>query len=975
MEKEKSITIYQGYEFRSYIGNIYNERDFFYEQYCQAARCIAEIVLESEKFIRQSEKNRGNDLQKKRALQRYPNNIIAFCAKRGNGKTSAMLSMSHALENLSVKKSSEQELFWERVFNTPLYLRTHETEIHIRQEKERIKNYSFLVMETIDPANMEQNDSILLNILSRMYHMWNEDFSRRRGRLDSEEERTSQKLIHAFQNAYRNVYSLKKPLNEDELDEYDGLTRLSEKGDSINVKHAFIELTEYFLKYFNKDMLVIQVDDADLNTERVYEIVEDIRKYCVGPSILVILAVHLDTLRNCIEQENVKRYRYLLDERILIPHLQRSKCREMAERYINKLIPGYHQIHLPYIDEWFRIGRTDIDLYYTVLSDNLSDTDLLNLDENKKILSYNYQHRLFHLIYEKTGIILMPAKSYLHNFLPRRYRDLSHFLSYFCDMEDIDVSGKGSLTSLLETCYGRKKSGRISEEQKIHRKLLGVRKKNLEKMMIYFLQYWCPVSLEKNQLKILQEIAAVPLKMKCQITIALLNEYCDKIQYALNESDMDFHLKGDIKFPDSEEDITYVHVMDILEQLKKQLNTEHKFEFLYAIKLYYSICMNLSFCIQMEKGEDFLEIIEMTGGKIFPTSSFYATSYDIEQDAVCIEFFQKMMKNKIMSPTEIGWDQLFRAVEFKGNCVDEKNEEILVRAPDDTGWMLNEEIRWMLMDFNKVLFHFISHEWISEHCYKESSNKNKNAFSGVSSALQLICNFDLRDRIRRYAFSSSDRQAEFVDKIQNLCKNMDNLVVVKKVSGKKAGKDPDPDDDMWIENPPAQYLELSMNMEESVINELLGMQKIEYGVPSYIHMLNAASPRKCILKFFQIVEAVAEGIGLEDSGENDWWQISDFCDSAYLEHGKYLEYLGYINAFREYLELCRDFINKEKISNPKTEQNEKRLRRLRIKTSGYLEIRPSVLDDCKKMNLDHLVENLNDENWITEKMLMKSIPY
>ena len=365
-ETAKNITIYYGYEFRTYTGNIYDKNEFFYAQYCQTARCISEIVNESEIFCEKyrngrSEYDQESSRAERQELRGYPNNIVAFCSRRGNGKTSAMLSMTRALEMLPLKDETEEKYeFWRKARDTPRKFYDNNHENFERKAKKQVEDCSYLVMETIDPANMEQNDSILLNILSRMYHMWNQDFKQEKSR----DEYISRDLVNAFQDAYRNVYSLKKPLEGDELDEYDSLTRLSEKGDSVNTKHAFRKLVEYFLQYFKKNMLVIPVDDADLNTTRAYEIVEDLRKYCVGPRILVILALHLDTLRNCIEQENVKRYRYLLSNQMNIPHLPGNKCREMAERYIDKLIPGYHQIHLPYVDEWFRTGRSDINLFY-----------------------------------------------------------------------------------------------------------------------------------------------------------------------------------------------------------------------------------------------------------------------------------------------------------------------------------------------------------------------------------------------------------------------------------------------------------------------------------------------------------------------------------------------------------------------------------------------------------------------------------
>lgn len=1000
-EVQKSITIYQGYEFRTYIGDIYNENDFFYDQYCQAARCISEIVTESENYRRefgsssQSYENKYSRMTRKQVLRGYPNNIIAFCARRGNGKTSAMLSMSKTLEKLPVSESEDDKRnFWEKVRNTPRNRYDPKDPGSEYKSRIRAEERSYLVMDAIDPANMEPNDSILLNILSRMYHMWEADInsSSRPERYGDERERN---LIHEltknFQKAYRNVYSLKSPLAGDELDEYDSLTRLSEKGDSVNTKNAFIDLVESFLTYFQKDMLVIQVDDADVNTTRAYEIVEDIRKYFVGPRILVILALHLDTLRNCIEQENVKRYQYLLDEQILIPHLQGSKCREMAERYIDKLIPGYHQIHLPYIDEWFRGEKTDVNLHYFLISRYSEFKDILKYDEYS---SLNYQHRLFRLIYEKTGIILMPAKDYLHNFLPRRYRELSHFLSYFCDMEDIEVSGDGSLDILMKTCYGGKeyeesqKQKEYEESQKQiekHWNLLRIRKENLEKMLVYFMQYWCPISLEKEQVKILQEIFSVPLKLKCQKTIDLLREYCERLQ--LNTLDTGSYLKSPVEFPDDDESVSYAQVIYVLHQLKKKLNVEHKFEFLYAIQLYYSICMNQSVCVHLERGEAFTEIAEMAGGAVFPFYSFYERDSDAENDFIYAEFLRRMLQNHQISPTMMGWDHLFKVVKLnenyherakrdgrKGIWTEKRDEDILIIKRDerekDRGWVINPEIKWLAMDFNQMLFYLIENEWIFRHSRSELLHGNENAYEEVSFALQIICNFDFQNRIRKYSSYPVEIESDLKKQMESLCQNIEYL------SSKENIEDDVESEysikEMRIKNPPAQDLYIPGDITGAV-NELLGTTE-EHIYPFILFMLTCASPKRSVFTFFEIVRETSEAIDArKDSDVVNWENIEESCQHVWDNHSHCLEYLSCIEAFQEYIEMCKKFIEGNRslglvrnITQGTAYHNEAELKELRVQTENYMKIRSTIIEESQKSDLSELVDNLKKCDWLTK---------
>ena len=96
------IRIKQGREYRAAIDpeRVNSETEFFYNAYQEAKSQLREILLA---FDQNSKRDTKALSTKKRIeqLHEYPNNVIAFCADRGRGKTTAMLSFSGALEALS----------------------------------------------------------------------------------------------------------------------------------------------------------------------------------------------------------------------------------------------------------------------------------------------------------------------------------------------------------------------------------------------------------------------------------------------------------------------------------------------------------------------------------------------------------------------------------------------------------------------------------------------------------------------------------------------------------------------------------------------------------------------------------------------------------------------------------------------------------------------------------------------------------
>ena len=136
----------------------------------------------------------------------------------------------------------------------------------------------------------------------------------------------------------------------------DDLEMLSNIGDNTNIKNNLLDLITKFLKFVNeKDYLVIQIDDTDLNVENAYYISEDIRKFFMIPNVIVLMATKPEILTKAIEQEYIKNFSFLINENKESYH----EYYKMASKYLQKLIPGTRRIMLPEIS--LKNGMEDYD--------------------------------------------------------------------------------------------------------------------------------------------------------------------------------------------------------------------------------------------------------------------------------------------------------------------------------------------------------------------------------------------------------------------------------------------------------------------------------------------------------------------------------------------------------------------------------------------------------------------------------------
>lgn len=551
MGNSKTIEVIKGEEFKIKEITI-QENNFFYGVFEQARDRLIDILKantsnNSEMYccnrnVCDNFRNKDDDKNNAFKERKYINNIIAFCGERGQGKTSAMLSFTQALKN-----KNKCKLF--------------------RDNNSIINAYTFDILKPIDPTTLESNDNIISNILAVMFNMFKDKWQNSDHSKVCIEQKND--VLKFFNKCYKQINRIKNS-NSCKNDTFeDNLENLSERGESSNLSENLEQLIKLVLGFNDgndKHMLVIQVDDTDLNINRAYEIVEDIRKYLLISNVVVIMAVRIRQLSFAVEQQ------YRKDLAVMIgsgERIDKYELQQMAERYIEKLIPNGRKISLPEINTSGICNSVDVKLTY-------KDTD------GKVIISHSdnndLQDQVLKYIFDKTGIMLIHENGKTHPFMPKTMRELVGLLAVLSKLDDL-------------------KSDDWDCEKRRH---------NLDVFQEYLVNTWMVNNVNQGYINFINDIKDV-YDQSCHRII--ITDICDIVEvqknneekkvidiYSMNKpDDALINLKKIINETNykhkSDEDYSLGDVMDAITILEELYPIKSILNFTAALKIIYTIKM------------------------------------------------------------------------------------------------------------------------------------------------------------------------------------------------------------------------------------------------------------------------------------------------------------------------------------------------------------------------------------------------
>ena len=593
----QNLIVTENQEYQLHIVDIDDNlpKDFFYETYRSAFVEVGKIIAE-------------NDRQKD--LQESANNIIAFCGERGQGKSSAMLSFSKLLKNIS------------------------DAERYFGEEVKNISRNQFFVLQRIDPTELEKNHSILSVIIARIFFEFKQILEK--GEMHSSALQHS--LIQSFNRCFHDVGIIKDEHRKEPIEyEYeDDIENLSQLSDAANMKKDFHDLVDEFLTFKcggnSKKFLVIQIDDTDLNIRKAYEIVEDIRKYFMMPNVLILMAANITLLSQAIDQDFRKKFKLSLETAGGI--LTRDTYK-MTSQYINKLLPGSRRINLP------RISSADLES----TDKEITITYQRQTSDNRTVNIFNYtykdgrkiddlQESVLRFIYEKTGLVFVKTVDAIHKIIPSNTRSLANFLSMLNSMPDIS----GDLGDINEMFFLQTNENR---EKTLRTELVDQRIQNLKAFEEYFVDTWIKENLENEYGVLFNEWLALPYNEKNSY---IINFVYNKIKISeMNANSTRRQEKKPSHSIKATDDYSLGNVLYLLEDFA-QSGGETLRNFTFAVQTFYSIMLNKWFCnhIKNQKNEtsDFkkTDIVDFVGNLY--TQYFIRAVPDIDKsdDGLSIDY-------------------------------------------------------------------------------------------------------------------------------------------------------------------------------------------------------------------------------------------------------------------------------------------------------------------------------------------------
>lgn len=507
MNNKKILTIIRGEEFKLSLKEKIETTDIFYDQYLEAANMLDDIVA-------------INDDEKRADWSRVEteNNIIAFCGDRGEGKSSVMMTFINALSN---KDAWNQD---------PIF-----------SSCEHVKRTAFSRPVFIDPSTFDHVHNILEVVVARLYREYRVRYENDPGAFENEK---CGKLLEKFQKVYRIISLLNNPekMLEEEFDGESNIANLAKMGESTALKGELETLIQLYLDYMMRESdcrnrkLLIAIDDLDLCNANAYKMAEQIRKYLILPEVVIVMALKVEQLQMCVQEENFKNYRNVLTggEK---PSEFYEEVRNMAEKYIAKLIPRSRRIYLPNVRYIHNSGicymeRTGEIIYKDEFSNSLN-ASLLNM------------------IYIKTGMKFLLNPNSVSWLQAKNLRDAVNMITLLGNMPEPKND---------EECYN-----------------------NIETFSRYIEKEWIPQNFSMTETRELQDLIKMPYSQMNSEVVYLLQEKYDSTKKKHESSKQNYNM-GSLN--------NFFWIRKWLDDYKRNVYDREAEKFAYVFHVWYTICFN-----------------------------------------------------------------------------------------------------------------------------------------------------------------------------------------------------------------------------------------------------------------------------------------------------------------------------------------------------------------------------------------------
>lgn len=322
--------------------------------------------------------------------------IVCFSGDRGEGKTSCMQTVREII--LSDHTGEGKEKLEANLFLKELGCKG-------------ILSSRFEGLDIIDPSYFDNDHNLLEVIIGKLYGKIKSIAKNQGARLDRIAYRN---LTILFEKVKQSIFCLHKSTS----DSYSELTELDMLSSGTDLRNIVKNLFRDYLKFIEKDKLLITIDDIDMNMSGAYEMCEHIRKYLSSSFCVVMMAVKFEQL-----EEVVARGISSGVPGLKTPLHAYSEFESMAHKYLLKLLPMATRIFMPTV--------------YGMCNQPMR-VILSSFNKEKPIEEYSsIKDAIVKIIFRKTRFLFYNSKGGVSLIVPNNLRQLMSILGMLYAMEEI----------------------------------------------------------------------------------------------------------------------------------------------------------------------------------------------------------------------------------------------------------------------------------------------------------------------------------------------------------------------------------------------------------------------------------------------------------------------------------------------------------------------------------------------------------
>ena len=155
-----------------------------------------------------------------------------------------------------------------------------------------LKKRKIEILDIIDPSFFDKCHNVLELVIGKLYLKYIQA-KKDSGSLDRDLNR---KLIEQFQKV-RQCLGILLREREKGIDNLESLDVLAA---GLELRKHIEEAVNLYLRFSEKEVVIIPIDDVDLNMEHAYEMCEQIRKFLTIPNCIVFVSVKVSQLRDAV---------------------------------------------------------------------------------------------------------------------------------------------------------------------------------------------------------------------------------------------------------------------------------------------------------------------------------------------------------------------------------------------------------------------------------------------------------------------------------------------------------------------------------------------------------------------------------------------------------------------------------------------------------------------------------------------------